>query len=171
MVKLNRPKLSGRMQTFIDLALDGMPFWDVCCDHGYVGIGAMYTKRFSHIHFVDQVSHIMERLEKLIIQSPSFQDDFKYSLHISSGEKIGILVEGNLLIAGVGGLTIKNILQALLKDHKLKSKRLLLSPHTDEVVLANYLMEDDFKSIYRIHEKIMVTDNQRQRPLYVLDLI
>nr|BDT28535.1 tRNA (adenine(22)-N(1))-methyltransferase TrmK [Bacteriovorax sp. HI3] len=157
------------MQTFIEKALDHSPFWDVCCDHGYVGIGALYTKRFSHVHFVDQVPHIIERLDQLIKQSPDFKEDFPYSLHTMSGESLDGDITGTFLIAGVGGMTIKNILSAALKKETLKAQRLLLSPHTDEAVMSAYIMSEDFKTYYSIKERLMLLDGKKHRPLYILD--
>lgn len=168
-LKLVRPKLSLRMKTFVEKALEGKPFWDVCCDHGYVGIEAMHTGRFSHVHFVDQVPHIMQRLEKLIKQSPSYKADFAYTLHCLSAEKLQTEIEGTFLIAGVGGLTIKNILSAQLLGGRFFPERLLLSPHTDEAVLVSYL--DEIKEIYGPKEKMMVVDGKRERPLYLLEKI
>ncbi len=157
------------MQTFIEKGLDHQPFWDVCCDHGYVGIGALYTKRFSHVHFVDQVPHIMHRLDQLIKQSPEFEEDFPYSLHTLSGELIEEEINGTFLIAGVGGMTIKNILSASLKKETLKAERLLLSPHTDEALMSAYILSDDFKRFYSIKERLMLLDGKKHRPLYILD--
>ena len=42
-MKLPNPKLTKRMKCFIDHALIDKPLWDICCDHGYVGIKALET--------------------------------------------------------------------------------------------------------------------------------
>lgn len=110
------------MQLFVDQALDGKEFWDFCCDHGYIGIGALESKRFSHVHFVDPVKHIMERLEQLIQQAPE-SDKLKYSLHVKKGEEIESEVKGTAVIAGVGGLLITLILKALKEQKKLSAEK------------------------------------------------
>ncbi len=159
------------MKIFIEEGLDDLPFWDVCCDHGYVGIGGLHSKRFSHVHFVDQIPHIMKRLELLIKQSPELDDSFFYTLHTIPAESINEDIHGTFLIAGVGGLSIKNILSACLETRKMKAQRLLLSPHTDEEVLIEYMLSEEFKKIYKIKERLLLKDNKRLRPLYILDIV
>ena len=158
------------MKCFIDHALRDKPLWDVCCDHGYVGIKALETSQFSEVHFVDQVPHIMERLEILIKQYWRIKPQHKYYLHVISGECLEEDVEGTLLIAGVGGLTITIILKALLDKNKLNAQRLLLSPHTDEKVLIEYFGHEDFQKMYIVTSKVLMPEGKRMRPLYVVDL-
>lgn len=169
-MKLPNPKLTKRMKHFIDHALKDQPLWDICCDHGYVGIKALETSQFSEVHFVDQVPHIMERLETLIKQYWRIKPEHKYYLHLMSGEELEQDVSGTMLVAGVGGLTIKTIVSTLIEKKKLSAKRLLLSPHTDEKVLIEYLDDVDFKKVYSVTEKILMPEGKRFRPLYIIDL-
>ena len=169
-MKLPNPKLSARMKSFIEHALKGQPFWDVCCDHGYVGIKALESSEFLEVHFVDQVPHIMQRLETLIKQSWRIKPEHKYFLYLLPGEEIEGEVHGTLLIAGVGGLTIKTIVSTLISNQKLKASRLLLSPHTDEKVLIQYLDDEVFKNLYTLTDKILMPEGKRFRPLYIFDL-
>ena len=169
-MKLPNPKLTKRMKCFIDHALIDKPLWDICCDHGYVGIKALETSQFSEVHFVDQVPHIMERLETLIKQYWRIKPQHKYFLHTISGENLEEEVGGTLLIAGVGGLTIAVTIKALLKKNKLSAQRLLLSPHTDEKVLIEYLGDADFQKIYSVTDKVLIPEGKRFRPLYIVDL-
>lgn len=169
-MKLPNPKLTKRMKCFIDNAIKDEALWDICCDHGYVGIKALETSQFSEVHFVDQVPHIMQRLESLIKQYWRIKPEHKYTLHLMSGEELELDVRGTMLVAGVGGLTIKTIVSTLIEKNKLHARRLLLSPHTDEKVLIQYLDDTDFKKIYSVTEKILMPEGKRFRPLYVLDL-
>jgi len=169
-MKLPNPKLTKRMKCFIDNAIKDEALWDICCDHGYVGIKALETSQFTEVHFVDQVPHIMERLETLIKQYWRIRPEHKYTLHLMSGEELDLDVDGTMLVAGVGGLTIKTIVSSLIEKNKLHAKRLLLSPHTDEKVLIQYLDDADFKKNYKFTEKIIMPEGKRFRPLYILDL-
>lgn len=169
-MKLPNPKLSNRMKCFIEHALKGQPFWDVCCDHGYVGIKALESSEFLEVHFVDQVPHIMQRLETLIKQSWRIKPEYKYFLYLLPGEEIEGEVCGTLLIAGVGGLTIMTIVSTLIANQKLKAQRLLLSPHTDEKVLIQYMDDENFKNLYSFTDKILIPEGKRFRPLYIFDL-
>lgn len=73
-------KLSRRMQYVYDHLLTGSPVWDFCCDHGYLGLNAYSSGDFPQIHFVDQVPHIIEKLEsrfrKDYFDSQNFQVAF-----------------------------------------------------------------------------------------------
>lgn len=169
-MKLPRPKISFRMRTFIEHAIVGGPFWDVCCDHGYVGIRALESNLFSEVYFVDQVPHIMNRLETLLEQSRKTTKEHKYFFYTQAGQDIESPVHGTLLIAGVGGLTIKTILASLIERKILHAKRLLLSPHTDELVLIDYLATESFQKIYQTSNKILIPEGKRHRALYILDL-
>lgn len=169
LMKLPSPKLTTRMKSFIDHAIVNAPFWDVCCDHGYVGIKALISGQFSEVHFVDQIPHIMKRLQTLIYQNRELRSEHIYELHICSGEDISRDVEGTLLIAGVGGLTMKNILSALINKGHLQCDRILLSPHTDEKVIVEYIMSDFFQGLYRVDDKKMLPEGKRERPLYILN--
>lgn len=168
-MKLPRPKLSSRMVSFLEHALKNQPLWDVCCDHGYVGIKAMESGAFSEVHFVDQVPHIMDRLETLISQT-RIAKNHRHFLHRKAGEELEAEIHGTLLIAGVGGLTIKNILENLIAKKALKAKRFLLSPHSDEKVLLNLLESESFQQHYDITQKILLPEGPRHRPLYIIDL-
>ena len=168
-MKLANPRLTSRMKTFIDHSIKDAPLWDICCDHGYVGIKALETSEFTEVHFVDQVPHIMERLETLIKQYWRIKPEHHYVLHLMSGEDILVDVHGTMLVAGVGGLTIKTIVSTLIKKEKLFAKRLLLSPHTDEKVLVHYLDDEEFLSRFIVVEKILMPEGKRTRPLYIID--
>ncbi len=170
MMKLPNPRLSRRMKCFIDNALKNEPLWDICCDHGYVGIKALETSQFTEVHFVDQIPHIMDRLETLIKEYWRIKPEHNYTLHAMSGEDIEVDIYGTMLIAGVGGLTIKTIISSLLKKDKLHARRLLLSPHTDEKTLIQLLDEVEFKNLYHLTDKILLPEGKRIKPLYIVDL-
>ena len=168
--KLPAPKASRRMKIFVEKALEGEAFWDFCCDHGYIGIHALKVERFKEVHFVDQVPHIIHRLQKLFAQSHKVKEEYRYFFHVAAGENISHVVDGNCLIAGVGGTTIKIILENLKSNNLLQAKRLLLSPHLDEHIL-NPFMQEKLGTIYQLKEKILIPEGRRSRPLYVYDLI
>ncbi len=170
-MKLPKPKLSPRMQIFLDQGIAGLPFWDICCDHGYIGIGALKSDKFSEVHFVDQVPHIMDRLEKLFLQSPHLKPHYRYFFHRLPGEAIEVEIFGSFLVAGVGGATATSILKSLLERKNLKAHRLLISPHMDEKILLTFTTEKIFKVQYQFIEKIEIEEAGRVRPLYIFDLI
>lgn len=169
-MRLPNPKLSKRMRIFLDHAIKNDIFWDVCCDHGYVGIKALESGEYTTVHFVDCIPHIMDRLKKLIEQN-SHRVQGPYVLHTKSGADINELIKGTLLIAGVGGTTIKTILSKLLTNQHLLASRILLSPHMDEHIFLNFVECIHFKEKYFLVEKISISEGKRFRPLYIFDRI
>lgn len=157
------------MDLFIGLALPAMPFWDICCDHGHAGIGAAKTQLFTEIHLVDQLPHVMKNLESFVYQlSPEYRM-VPYYFYATAGQNIDRAVYGSCLIAGVGGLTMKNILKALLDEEKLKAKRLILCPHTDEVELVSFLSTPSMQEEYELIERRMIAVGKKMKPLFILN--
>lgn len=165
----SRLKISKRMELFIGLAIPSMPFWDICCDHGHAGIGAARTQLFAEIHLVDQLPHIMKNLEHFVYQLPPEYRMVPYFFHATAGQNIDCTVEGNCLIAGVGGLTMKNILKALQDEGKLKAKRLILCPHTDEAELVSFLGKPRMQEEYELTERRMISVGKKMKPLFILN--
>lgn len=161
------PKLSERMKLFIHYGVIGAPFWDICCDHGHVGIGALESKKFSQVHFVDQLPHIMQRLSTTLLDLGL--EESLYFLHDLKGEEIDTTVSGTCLIAGVGGLTITKILQSLLIKNFLRADRLILSPHTDEKSLNAFTSTPAFSELYVLHDKFLIPVGKKMKTLYLYD--
>ena len=174
MYKPKRLKLSLRMKLFLDSALQNDSFWDLCCDHGHVGIGALVLKNqeksFTSVYFVDQVSHIMNSLQ-LKIDHLYNKPNIPYALYSLPAEDLEVELTGTVLIAGVGGFTIRKILSSLISKNILKAKRLLLSPHTDVKTLEEYFACDEFKKCYFLKEKLSVVVGKKEKPFFILDLI
>lgn len=169
MDKLPKPKISKRMQYFVDHGIDQSPFWDICCDHGYIGIAALYSERFTEVHFVDQIPHIIERLEKLILQSPQLKSNYRYTVSSEGGEKISEIILGTAVIAGVSGRTIVKILDALIKNNWLKAHRLILSPHLDIEFFKEFCHTNLSNEGYRLKQFTEINENDRLRPIFIFD--
>jgi len=172
-MELKKPKFSPRMKLFTDLAISDLDFWDVCCDHGYIGIHALLSHKFSKVYFVDHIPHIMNRLNSLLLNAPlsnDFQIELQYELLTTLGQNINRDVEGNLIIAGVSGRTIVQILENLEARSFLKAKRLILSPHLDQHILEDYLNSPLRKFKIENYSIQSITENKRIRPVYIIDL-
>lgn len=166
---MNRPqiKLSPRFKVFVEKVLPNVPFWDLCCDHGYVGLEIFFNKKSSEVHLVDQVPHIMEKIAKYL------QDNFEVTkgihLHIESAQNLKMPLEGTVLIAGVGGKTIQIIVQELLKNKLLHATRLLLSPHTDLKAFNELVETQEFQSQYTLIEKVPLDEGGIIKTLFVFE--
>jgi len=165
----SRLKISKRMELFISLAIPGMPFWDICCDHGHAGIGAAKTGQFSEIHLVDQLPHVMKNLEEQVYNLAPDYRMVPYFFYATSGQNIDCEVTGTCLIAGVGGFTMKLILKGLQNEEKLKAKRLILCPHTDEAELVSFLETPRMIQEYELVERRMIAVGKKMKPLFILN--
>lgn len=156
------------MQKFVSEASAEGDFWDICCDHGYVGLYALRQNRFQHIYFVDPVKTIMERLKNLLDQVKV--DPASYTLHVKKGEELHLPLLGNVLIAGVGGKTVETIVTALLEKKLLKAKKLLLSPNTDQTAFLNLLQSELFQKYYQLDKKVELDEGGFIKTLFVFNM-
>lgn len=160
-------KLSPRFKAFVDHSIPDEPFWDLCCDHGYVGLEIFLSKRCPEVHLVDQVPHIMKKIESYL--SDNQLDKTGIFLHTIKAEKLDSPLLGTVLIAGVGGKSIQIILAQLLKLNLLQAKRLLLSPHTDIKAFTEIVESEQFKTHYSLTEKISLDEGGIIKTLFIFD--
>ena len=154
-------KFSKRLQTILDHSIQGMPFWDLCCDHGLLGEQALKQDIASVVHFNDQVEHIMNSLSQRVQEA-----DGKVVFHLKPAENIDQVITGNLAIAGVGGNTLVKILKTLDVNSFLQAHRILLNPATRLDVLEQFLAS--WQS-YKLQQKLIFTENGLERSVYVLE--
>ena len=156
----SRKFLSPRLGALLERGLDGEDFWDMCCDHGLLGAGALRTNRFSKVHFVDRVPHVMTKLES------RFADREEVSVHTSCAGEIVGPITGTVSLAGVGGFNLIKILSRWEERGNLHARRLLLNPLTHITELR------DFLSVwpgYAEVETAVVNERGRLREIIVLD--
>lgn len=163
--------LSDRLKLIFDQLRPNLPVWDICCDHGYLGIHAYQSGQFPAVHFVDQVPEIVQRLEdrfhKVLTATHSAT---KVSFKALSGESIPEEVTGNLVISGVGSYTIFQILKSLQEKNLLKAERLILCPQNDVVSIEEIKKLPDF-SFRQSQENLSVYEKDRLRRVFVFDRV
>lgn len=167
------PKLSERMQFIFSHLIPDKPVWDFCCDHGYMGLKAYHSGAFPEIHFVDQVPHIIAKLEKTFHikhHRPEFsQQAFFWA---QSGEYISAPLKGTVIIAGVGAHTILQILRGLFEREGTQASRFILVPQKDEELLQQELeLWETFKSHYQTAVVTQVQEGSRIRKVLIFDKI
>lgn len=148
--------LAPRLKTIYDALLTQEEVWDVCCDHGHVGLQALQTSEFPQVHFVDQVPHIIESL-------PAFE---KAKYHPIPAEELEQNLSGTVVIAGVGAYTILSIVQAWEAKGILQAKRLILAPQRDPDLIA--LQQRPNYKLIRIE---LVDERGRDRFILIYDRI
>lgn len=162
-------KLSPRMQLIYDQLLPGKPVWDLCCDHGYMGLNAYESGDFPAVYFVDQVGPIVQQLKERFKEKHLDPKSTIQTFFLSeSAENLQIHLEGNVVIAGVGSFTIIKILRVLFTKGFLKAERLILCPQDGPEKLLHGLFDlSDFD--YEIcNEDCKVEERGRIRKLLIL---
>lgn len=149
------------MQTILNELSPGHAVWDLCCDHGLLGIAALESKKFTDIHFSDQLEHAMDRLERQYRRFP--QTHF----HCGPCEDLSSVLDGNVVIAGIGAERMLKILEVLEDKALLNPSTLILGPQKNESLLDPFLRQKErFYSI----KVLEVAERHRQRRIYVLNL-
>lgn len=121
--------------------------WDCCCDHGYLGMKLLAAKLGADVCFVDQVPHIVSQLKDKLDDlterglSPSnYQTITADAAQLSFAEQQRHLV----ILAGVGGEHIVDILRAIeQQDHRCRIDY-LLCPTTTQFDLREFLIAEAF---------------------------
>ena len=151
----------------------GMPVWDFCCDHGYMGLMAYHSGAFPEIHFVDQVPHIIAKLEENFRTKHQREEKpHVVNFWAESGENIPQMLTGTAIIAGVGAHTVIKILRGIYANDRLNAQRLILVPQKKEELLECTLREwNDFQLRYRFVSSTDVVEGHRSRKLLIYDKI
>lgn len=163
-------KLSNRLQFIYDKLLPQMPVWDFCCDHGYLGVEALKSRKFPKVSFVDQVPHIVENIDSVV--QKKFAELYPSAEFITANaEDLRSDVTGNVVIAGVGAHTIFKILRALWEQEHLQATRLLLCPQRDEDKFLQLLagLGPDFAAHFLLSEQTCVTEGARRKTIFIFD--
>ncbi len=153
------PMLSARLQTIYNFLLPGTEVWDVCCDHGYLGQAALQAKTFSHVHFVDRVSNIMDRLRSEILEPECT------NFYAIDARALQEKLYGTVSIAGVGGNQISKIIESWQQQNILHAQRVILAPQSHLGLVKNCLASAD----YQPHSQTMVQERGRIRHILVYD--
>lgn len=153
---MNKIKLGKRLHVISELVTcDKMYFYDLCCDHGHLGINVLKKNAPVKIILNDQVKSICAKLED------SYADyivDQKVEVLEQNATQVKLQKKyANFVsICGVGGdLTIK-ILENLFSQ-LTERDFLLLSPHTKIHQVRHFLIKHNF---YQIKE-ILVEENDK----------
>lgn len=131
-------ELTNRLMTLIHFVDKGMKVADIGCDHGYVPI-YLIKKHIASYALAMDINK--DPLAKAKSNALAYKVDDKFDTRLSNGlDKLEASEVDCVIIAGMGGKLIENILQA--DAHKLNTyKRLILSPHKDLMAVREKLNE------------------------------
>lgn len=138
--------------------------YDLCCDHGLMGLRALTDNRSSAVHFVDQSENALKAIRKDLSQ---LSEDLrsKAFVHCMPAEKcVDLDAPGDFIIAGVGIQTCMAIIAALF-PHGLGPHRLILAPQQKSQLLRKFLMNRN----YRLFDESVTVERKRFREIIVVE--
>jgi tRNA (adenine22-N1)-methyltransferase len=152
--------LSHRLQSLLDRCQPGLPLWDLCCDHGLLGLEALNSGLFSEIVFNDAVAHVLEPLRAQL-------GEFENARVVHAfAEDIVEPLTGNLVLAGIGGEKIFRILSRHLAAGRLHAHNIVACPEKHADWLCRQRLEG-----YALKETAVIPHNLGTRHILVLSAI
>lgn len=134
-------KLSRRLQAIADMIDQGESIADIGTDHGFLPIMLRETGKSPHVILSDIKEGPLQKARENI---KKYSIEKEFDLRIGSG--LSTLKQGEvdvIVIAGMGGLLISEILDADLKKSK-SCKKLILQPRNGQEKLRAWLFEHGF---------------------------
>ncbi|WP_157954380.1 tRNA (adenine(22)-N(1))-methyltransferase TrmK [Saccharospirillum mangrovi] len=116
--------------------------WDLCCDHGRLGMALLETDRTPWVHFNDSVPGILIDLEERLRRYGAEH----YQLHTGPAEALALPDAGKhlLVLAGVGDELTVRILQSL-SQHKTSAQfDWLLMPTHNLFQVRQFLIDQNW---------------------------
>lgn len=141
-------KLSVRLQAVADMVHDGSVPVDVGCDHGYIPVYLVQSKKCENAIACDVNRGPLQSC-KYLVEECALENQIKCVL--SDGlDKIEDDYD-TVIVAGMGGELIANILS---RNESIKSKKLVINPMTHSELVRKWIYENGFE----IDEDIIVED-------------
>lgn len=139
-----------RLQCLHDLAnASGEPvwdrLWDLCCDHGQLGLMSLTTGRARAVHFVDSVPSIMARLATELSELPDVQTG-RAHLHTADARDLSPQPGKRQLVmlAGIGGEKAIWILEALTRHLSFQHADWVISTTNSMFEVRQWLRQHRF---------------------------
>ncbi len=104
--------------------------WDCCCDHGQLGM-ALLARRAAHkVHFVDRVPALMADVESSLQRFFAHLPRQSWQVHCADVSQLPLPAAGRQLVilAGVGGELLVELVTALLNAHPGQALEFILCP-------------------------------------------
>lgn len=120
--------------------------WDCCCDHGYLGAKLLAAGVSPAVAFVDQQAHIIEQLAAKLQTLDDGSLTGRYEALACDAGTLNLLpgLRHLVILAGVGGEHIVDILAAIHTQHPAADIDYILCPTTTQFDLREYLVAEDF---------------------------
>ncbi len=156
--------MKARLRLLYSYLRLGWPVWDFGCDHGYLGETAGRSGSFPEIYFVDRVRRVINHLqERLTDESSDFPDCPTHFMAVDATAN-SLSPVGNLVIAGMGGLMVINILRQQIPQPR-PDARLILCPNKDAELVREYLQQIGWKLV----DDTLVVEHNKFREIIVCE--
>ncbi len=152
-------KLSQRLQHIEQLITQPYEhIWDCCCDHGWLGQALLTRQAASHIHFVDIVPALIDKLQQRLTHH--FLDQTKWSAECLDVATIPLnQYQGRqlVIIAGVGGDLSAELVRKIVRSHPDQTIDFILCP-----VYHTYALRQQLQQLTCVlHHESLVEENRR----------
>lgn len=160
-------KISQRLQKIDSMVMPRYEhIWDCCCDHGLLGFLLLQRDAAKMIHFVDVaeplVAEVTIKLERFF---PEGAKTSSWQTHVADVAKLQLssatnVNEGSchlMIIAGVGGDLLIELVAGLLVENPQQKMEFLLCPVLHTYKVRNTLIEMGFSLI----DECLVQENNR----------
>ena len=158
-------KLSQRLQQIEKLI--STPYthiWDCCCDHGLLGLSLLNAQCAKTVHFVDIVPDLLDHIEQTL--EKYWQGDRqRWQVHCVNAQALPIAQYTRdphtdkhlIIIAGVGGELMIELLESLCEVSSQYNAEFILCPVHHNYKVRSFLIENHFALI----NESLVFENKR----------
>jgi len=131
MSEFKKVKLGKRLAALASSIESGYDhIWDCCCDHGLLGFQLLEQGKAKTLHFVDIVPQLLLEIEDKLTRF--YHGEAQWQVHCLDVALLPLLEDKNdkhlIIIAGVGGLLMVDLLVKLLPITKGLNVEFVLSP-------------------------------------------
>lgn len=156
-------KLGKRLQQIESMVTEPYDhIWDCCCDHGLLGAALLTRQAAAHIHFVDIVPELMCELESKLNQfyTITAESTSQWQVHCTDVSELPLQEHNGkhlVIIAGVGGDLMTELVKAIYQKNPLVDIDFLLCPVHHQFALRQQLIALDFS----LKTEALMAENHR----------
>ena len=151
-----KPRLNKVHQYALEFSNENTDFYDICCDHGY--LGQSLKNSYENVHFVDPVESIMKRLKDSLGKHEG------YHFHTKDGRDINIESSSSVVsICGVGGDLVISLMDSIIKNNK-NIESFILCPQNRSAEVRLFLNKNNFRCI----KQELVTEGKSTYEVFVV---
>ncbi|MFT5441000.1 MAG: tRNA A22 N-methylase [Myxococcota bacterium] len=150
-----------RMQRIAELCLDGRPTWDLCCDHGLIGLWARHVRKLPSVHFVDKAPALIDLLEQRLHMHADTEGLFFHRCDATTLQ-LGD-TPSNIIVAGVGFRASQRIVKATADPQH--GHRVIVSVHAEPSLVPPAMIALG----WRLAEMVTVEERGRTRIITAWD--